>query len=91
MRSGSTIPLTDTAAEIERSSAIFGGAQGDLEEREVRMNYPENDPKYWRGKANHARTVAEHLRDPRAREHILRAAASYEDLAALAEQQPLFG
>ena len=55
------------------------------------IDYPENDPRYWRDKANHARTVAEYLQDPRAREHILCAAASYEHLADIAEQQPLFG
>jgi hypothetical protein len=55
------------------------------------IDYPENNPKYWRGKARHARTVAEYLRHTKAREHILAAAASYEALADLAEQQSLFG
>lgn len=54
------------------------------------IDYPENDPKYWRGKAIHARTVAEHLRDPKARAHMLTAAESYERLADMAQQHPLF-
>jgi hypothetical protein len=55
------------------------------------IDYPENDPTYWRGKARHARIVAEYLRRTEAREHILAVAASYEALADLAGQQSLFG
>lgn len=49
---------------------------------------PENTPKYWRMKAQQARIIAESLKDPHARVHMLAAAESYDRLAELAERQP---
>ena len=47
---------------------------------------PENDPVFWRAKAEEARSTAENLINPQARDHMLSAARSYEPLAELAEQ-----
>lgn len=51
---------------------------------------PLNDPDYWRAKAVEARTIAQAMADPRAREHMLAAAEAYERLAALTRTGPAF-
>ena len=48
-----------------------------------------NDSAHWRTKADEARAVADHLRDPNARAHMRSAARSYDRLAELAEKHPL--
>jgi uncharacterized protein (DUF2342 family) len=46
-----------------------------------------NDPKHWRDRAEEARTVAEPMKDLRAREIMLGVAATYEKLAQSAEEK----
>lgn len=53
------------------------------------MGRPENNPEYWRLKAEEARAIARNLRDAQAREHMLSAVRCYERLASLAERGPL--
>jgi len=48
---------------------------------------PINDPKYWRDRAEEARTHAEHLSDPESRRRMLRIAKDYEELARRAERR----
>lgn len=50
---------------------------------------PENTPEYWRMKAQQARILADNLKDPHARVHMLAAAESYDRLAELAEPPKL--
>lgn len=50
------------------------------------METSENDPVFWRGKAEEARATADMLQDPRAHEHMLAAARCYDRLAELAEE-----
>jgi hypothetical protein len=46
-----------------------------------------NDPVHWRVRAIEARTVAEHISDPVAKEMMLKVAAGYENLAKRAEER----
>lgn len=46
-----------------------------------------DDPKHWRDRAEEARTHAEDMRDPGAREVMLRIAHDYEYLAERADQR----
>jgi len=56
------------------------------QKREAGVVTGENDPVFWRAKAEEARTTADALQDPRAQENMLAAARCYERLAELAEQ-----
>jgi len=53
------------------------------------MENLENDPAYWRAKAEEARATADYLTNDRARQHMLNCAASYERIAHLAERGAL--
>jgi hypothetical protein len=46
-------------------------------------------PAHWRGKAAEVRRIAETLATPKARRHLLTAAASFDRLAALLEKAPI--
>jgi predicted Rossmann-fold nucleotide-binding protein len=48
---------------------------------------PINDPKYWRGRAKEARTVANEMTDPDAKRRMLRIVDDYEELARRAERR----
>src|SRR5215831_8018611 len=48
---------------------------------------PINDPKYWRGRAEEARTVANEMTIPDAKRRTLRIADDYEKLARRAERR----
>ena len=47
-----------------------------------------NDPKYWRERAEEARSISELLEDPEAKRQILAIAASYDRLADHLKQPP---
>lgn len=49
----------------------------------------ENNPEYWRLRAEERRAVAENLRDPTAKMHMLAAAEGFERLAKMAERETL--
>jgi len=44
-------------------------------------------PEYWRNRAEEVRAVAEEMKDPEARERLLRIAADYEHLARRAQER----
>jgi hypothetical protein len=46
-----------------------------------------NDPEYWRGRAEEARTIGERMIDGEARESMLRVAEQYEELGRKAERR----
>jgi hypothetical protein len=46
-----------------------------------------DDPKHWRRLAQEARAAADQLDDPEAKRLMLEIAASYEELASLAERK----
>ena len=48
-----------------------------------------NDPAYWRQRADDAREMADRLTDPAVRQALHEVAASYEQLAKLAEDRLL--
>ena len=48
---------------------------------------PINDPKYWRERAEEARTIADELTDPDAKRRMRRIADDYEELAKRAERR----
>lgn len=50
------------------------------------MESGENDPAFWRAKAEEARATADALQGPGARENMLAAARSYDRIAEIAEQ-----
>lgn len=50
--------------------------------------FEENNPAFWRFRAEEARTTADQLKDADARKHMLAAAASYDRLAETAEKLP---
>ena len=45
------------------------------------------DPTYWRRRAEEARRMADQLPDPETKQRMLEIAASYEELAKIAEAQ----
>jgi hypothetical protein len=49
-----------------------------------------NDPAHWRKLAEDARTWANNLSSPEARQHMLNCAASYERLAQLTEKSRIY-
>ena len=54
------------------------------------MNYPGNDPKYWLGRAEEARAIAENMCHGPAAQAMISVAETYEQLAMMAERGPLF-
>jgi len=50
-----------------------------------------NDPAHWRRRANETRRIADQLDDPVARQKMLEVAEHYEQIAAIAERQPVAG
>jgi len=48
---------------------------------------PINDPKYWRERADEARTVADQTNDPKSKRKMLRIVKDYEELARRAERR----
>ena len=48
---------------------------------------PINDPKYWRERAEEARTGADQLTDPDSKRRMRRVADDYEELARRAEKR----
>jgi hypothetical protein len=50
-----------------------------------------NDPAHWRRRAEEARRIADHLDDPVAKQKMLEVAQHYEQIAAIAERQPVVG
>jgi hypothetical protein len=46
-----------------------------------------DDPKHWRERADEARAVAEIVRDPDAKQAMLKVAEGYERLVKLAEEE----
>jgi hypothetical protein len=55
------------------------------------MNKPSpiDDPAHWRQKADEARRMADQLADPEAKQAMLEIAASYEQLAKIAEARSI--
>jgi hypothetical protein len=48
---------------------------------------PNDDPAHWRQLAEEARRMADQLADPETKQRMLEIAASYEELAKIAEAQ----
>jgi hypothetical protein len=48
-----------------------------------------NDPVHWRRRAQEARSIANQLDDPVARQQMLEVARHYEQIAAIAENHPV--
>jgi hypothetical protein len=46
-----------------------------------------NDPEYWRGRAEEARTIGERMVDGEARESMFKVAEQYEELGRKAERR----
>jgi hypothetical protein len=50
-----------------------------------------NDPVHWRRRANETRRIADQFDDPVAKQKMLEVAEHYEQIAAIAERQPVAG
>lgn len=53
----------------------------------IMQDYFQDDPSHWRMHAEEARTKAEHMRSPSAKEQTMKIAECYEGLAKLAEEK----
>src|SRR5262245_1049093 len=88
--------FSDLLAAIEVASRLVGEQLETIESAIVAMigsrsrpmaKVPINDPKYWRERAEEARTVANEMTIPDAKRRTLRIADDYEELARRAERR----
>src|SRR5262245_4302430 len=88
--------LSDVMAAIEVASRLVGEQWETTESAIVAMigsrsrpmaKVPINDPKYWRERAEEARTVANEMTIPDAKRRTLRIADDYEELARRAKRR----